>query len=1173
MSNMKPSDYERMQKLAREMAKERLARERAAKRIAERDSASDSSAPAAKSKVAAKSNAPSDRTQVIRKEDLQRRSNSGKARSNSANTAKSTASSRSNGAVKASRKTPQAKRNPAPRNRFDDISSFEQAFIGGNEANSEEPKKNLGHGKKNSKKNGNKKGMKKKMSKRALSRQASAEMALRNRKPAKPGSLRSKFYEFCDNHPGIGAFLADLNPKNWVDPNGNPLTKKRKVVKFGVRSCVTVFAACFLYATAVIVTAPHIDPANIYDAISTDSIVYDDNDKEVDTVSSGVKRTIVTYDEIPKDMANAIVALEDKTFWKHHGFNWKRMIGAVLQSFTGGGGISGTSTLTQQLARNVYLPDIMSQRSLRRKIIEMYYAARIEFSLSKEDIITAYLNSIYYGYGNYGIEAASECYFSKEVKDLTLVECATLASMPQSPDIYALIKDVATTDKTSDMTKITVGDAEYYANDIAKSRRQTCLALMKDQGYITEKQYNKNKDKDLVDYIKPTISSGSDNATTYFKDYMADEIIQDLQTEYNMDEDTAQKMVYSGGLKIYSTMDSEAQEVMNDAFSTDSYFPSVWNNSTDSNGNVVTDSGSITLYKYSNLVNSKGNMILKKSEFVENSDGSLTLKAGKRLNFYETTVDSGTDYSIELKPSYTTEDGEFYIYATGYINIPQANKTLDSEGNLTIDAEYIQNNPDMIKKSGSKWVIKKAAITMAEKTIQPQGAMVITEVGTGEIKAMIGGRGIKGSALYNRALSERQPGSSIKPLAVYGAALQKSYDYLQKDETYEYTDYGNDTQGTKYYGDYMTAGSTIVDEKLTFEGRTWPTNSYGGYKGKISMRRAMQLSSNVCAVKIWLQVGAEYSADLVEKFGITTLNREGDNSDENAAALALGGLSSGVKPLEMAQAYAAIANGGVRQSSISYRKVLDRNGNLLLTSQSESTKVLDEGVAFILADMMKSVVTKGTGTAAAVSGVQAGGKTGTTSNNYDIWFDGFTPKYAAALWIGTDYNIQLTSDSSGAAALWGRIMNKISAAKEGTYPSQPSDVIKQNGEYYIEGTEKNSGASYNSNESSKKKEDAEEENTEEQEKNTTDSSNDKNSTGGGSNSGGNSGGGNSGGGSSGGGSSGGGSSGGGSSGGGSSGGGDSGGGSSGGGDSGGGSSGGSDSGGGYSGDTDSNNAA
>ena len=1023
MSDRKPTDYELMQKLARQMAKERLEREKAARRMAEKATppqATDSTRSA------------SDQTTVIRKDDL-RRANAGSR--------------------------PAAPSRPAPSGnsprrdveQFDDIAAFEQEFMGGG-------KKHAAETSASPETEGKKKFSFSRKKKDAGSKIPAPK---RPRPDAKAGSLKEKFYNFRDAHPKFDAFVYDLNPNHWVDKNGNPLSRRKKIFKFGRRTVATLVSLGILYSAVVIITAPSIDPKNIYDAISTDSIVYDDNGDAVDSVSNGQKRTIIKYKQLPKNMVNAIVALEDKTFWDHHGFNWKRMVGAVLQSFTGGGGISGTSTLTQQLARNVYLPDIMSQRSLRRKIIEMWYAARIEHALSKEEIVTAYLNSIYYGYGNYGIEAASECYFSKDVKDLSLVQCAALATMPQSPDTYALIKDPSDTTDTSDMTKITVDGEKYYANDIAKSRRQLCLSLMKEQGYISDKQYRENKDKKLTDFIDPTITTDNDKISTYFKDYMADEIIQDLKKEYDMDEETAQKLVYSGGLKIYSTMDAEAQKSVDEAFKNPSNFPSLLNLHTDSNGNVTTDKGAISLYKHSNLVNGKGDMTLKSSEFKENSDGSVTLKAGKRLNFYKTTVDSGTDYSVELKPSYTSENGDFYIYATGYVNIPAANKTMDKSGNVTIDADYIKSNPDMIKKSGSKLVLKDALITMADKVIQPQGAMVIAEVGTGEIKAMIGGRGSHGSGLFNRALNPRQPGSSIKPLAVYGAALQKSYDYLQKDEKYQYTDYNNDTQGTKYYGDYMTAGSTIVDEPLTFEGRTWPSNSYGGYKGRISMRRAMQLSSNVCAVKIWLQVGSEYSANLVEKFGITTLNREGDNNDENAAALALGGLSSGVKPIEMAQAYAAIPNGGTRQSSIAYRKVLDRNGNLLLTSESKETKVLDEGVAYILTDMMKSVVSQGTGTGAALSGVQAGGKTGTTSNNYDIWFNGFTPHYAAALWIGTDYNIQLSSDSSGAAALWGRIMNNIAAAKEGSYPSKPSDVVQKGSEYYIKGTETNSGSSYN----------------------------------------------------------------------------------------------------------------
>ena len=149
-----------------------------------------------------------------------------------------------------------------------------------------------------------------------------------------------------------------------------------------------------VYVGFTVLTAPKIDPANIYDAMQQSSILYDDTGNEIDSVNYGEDRTLITYDDIPETTVYAFVALEDKTFFKHHGFNWIRMGGAILSSLTGHGEISGTSTITQQLARNVYLPEIKSERSIRRKLIEMYYAARIEHALSKEEILAAYLNSL-----------------------------------------------------------------------------------------------------------------------------------------------------------------------------------------------------------------------------------------------------------------------------------------------------------------------------------------------------------------------------------------------------------------------------------------------------------------------------------------------------------------------------------------------------------------------------------------------------------------------------------------------------------------------------------------------------------------------------------------------------------------------------------------------------------
>lgn len=819
----------------------------------------------------------------------------------------------------------------------------------------------------------------------------------------------------------------------------------RDIILAGVL-CVMIFIC---YSFVIITKAPKIDPVNIYDNIQQSSVIYNDEGRAVDSAYYTQDRKICKYEDMPENLINAFVALEDKTFWKHHGFNWTRMIGAVFQSITGSGKISGTSTITQQLARNVYLPETMSTRSIKRKVLEMYYAAVIERKLSKKEIVEAYLNTIYLGFGNYGVEAASESYFGKKPKDLSLVQCASLAALPQAPDSYALVQMLGTGETPDDNdTIIKKRPNKYVANDESKNRRETCLALMKDQGYITEDQYNKAKGQKLSKFLNAQLSNKA-SKYSYFHEYLLDEVIHDLMEKYDYSEDKATDLVYTGGLNIYSTVDSHAQAMIVKEFNKDSNFPSIAGYSTDGNGNIINSGGGIMLYSYRNFFNGKNEFKLKSQECKVNEDGSLTIKSGYRLNIYNTSA----GYSLEFKPTYVNEGGKLYMYNGGYINIPEKYKSMDDNDNLVISAKFFKKYPDWIKLGKNTATITENAYTLPEKTIEPQSSMVIVEVGTGKIKAMVGGRKQQGRQLYNRALNPRQSGSSIKPISVYSGALQKSYDLASEGKKFPFKDTGHDRQGSKYYGDYLTASSVIVDERMTFNGQTWPQNASNSFSGAVTMRKALQNSINVCAVKLELQVGAEYIADLVEKFGITTLDREGGTNDLNPAALALGGLTNGVIPLEMAQAYAAFPNGGVRQSSIAYTKVTDRNGKVLLTSKSESSKVLDEGVAFVMTDMLKSVVSQGIGSPAGISGVQAGGKTGTTSSEFDIWFDGFTPSYAAALWIGNDVNMQLTSMSGPAAALWGKIMNQIPKAKKGHYKSQPSDVTHVNGEYYTKGTE------------------------------------------------------------------------------------------------------------------------
>ena len=858
-----------------------------------------------------------------------------------------------------------------------------------------------------------------------------------------------------------------LNEKLFLKPNpkfdpSQPVGRGNKPNKISIKKLfldlVGVGMLCVLgfliFALSCIATAPKYDFKDVYSVVDTSSIIYDDEGEQVDSVFYTQNRKVIKYDDMPENLINSFIAIEDKTFWKHHGFNWTRMIGAILSSFTGHGRISGTSTITQQLSRNVYLADIKSQRSIKRKILEMYYAARLEHALSKEEIIEAYLNTIYLGHGCYGVNAAAKTYFSKSVKKLNLEQCAALAALPQAPEDYALLKFADDVGTTAEDSEIVAREPDtIVTNDTSRNRRDLTLRLMLDQGYITQEEYDDNVDKSVNSFIKPTITTGNGNYS-YYHEYLVDTVIHDLMKEFDMEYEDAERMVYTRGLRIYSTMDSQAQNVVAEEFQDASNFPSLtalYN--TDYDGNMLNNDGDIALYKYDNDFDEDGDFTLDDDEVDFNDDGSVTILKDKKLYIYETQVGDGTDYSLEFKDYYRVVDDKLYSIQGGYINIPSTYKSLDGDGNLVVSAQYFEDYGDSAKKTDDGIVFKKDSYSLSSMTLQPQGAMVIVENGTGKVKAMVGGRAFKGQKLLNRALNARQPGSSIKPLAVYGAALQKSYELAEKGEKWNFINFEIDRQGTRGWGDYVTVHSSIEDERTYIEDRYWPNNYSRTFTGKNTFKTAIQKSINTCAVKLQLQIGNEFSMNQLEKFGITTAidDESKEANDMNPAALALGAMCEGVKPLEMALAYAAFPAGGQVNSAICYTKVEDRNGDILLKGESEATEAINEGVAFIMTDVLQSVV-KANGYI-HLDDVQPGGKTGTTNDKYDLWFDGFTPSYAASLWIGTDMNVEMNAESFQTAQFWGKIMNQIPKALEGSYPKQPSNVISRYGEYFTEGTE------------------------------------------------------------------------------------------------------------------------
>ncbi len=284
---------------------------------------------------------------------------------------------------------------------------------------------------------------------------------------------------------------------------------------------------------------------------------------------------------------------------------------------------------------------------------------------------------------------------------------------------------------------------------------------------------------------------------------------------------------------------------------------------------------------------------------------------------------------------------------------------------------------------------------------QPQGALVAIEPQTGYIKAMVGGRG---NDQFNRAvLAERQPGSAFKPF-VYLAAIESG----------------------------LTPGTTIEDKPVSYG--SWTPQDYeaGSYQGTVTLRTALEESLNIPAVKLANQVGVDKPLYYAQQMGITTLVLAGPTNDRNLS-MALGGLTKGVKPLELASAYGVFANHGIHAEPISITKIVDRNGKTIEENIPKEKVVVNERSAYIITDMLRGVITRGTGTGANI-GRPAAGKTGTTSDYKDAWFVGYTPDLVAAVWMGIDNDGTLSNVTGGnlPATIWRSFMT----AALSSYPAR-----------------------------------------------------------------------------------------------------------------------------------------
>lgn len=307
--------------------------------------------------------------------------------------------------------------------------------------------------------------------------------------------------------------------------------------------------------------------------------------------------------------------------------------------------------------------------------------------------------------------------------------------------------------------------------------------------------------------------------------------------------------------------------------------------------------------------------------------------------------------------------------------------------------------------------------------MEPQSSMTIMDQKTGYVKAIIGGRGEKTASLtLNRATdSTRQPGSTFKIVSTYATALEQG----------------------------ETLATVYKDEKYAYEDGTQVRNATGRYLGDITIRKAIEQSVNVVAVKTLTEVTPQAGYDQLLKFGFTTLV---DSEEINGRVytdirqpLALGGITHGVTNLELTAAYAAIANGGIYNSPSFYTTVTDSDGNVILEHQTDTREAVSDSTAYLLTSAMEDVVTSGTGKALQLGSMPVAGKTGTTSDYNDVWFAGFTPYYTATTWAGYDGNQKLAKNSTYRTyhkTLWQKIMKRIHEGLPATDFEMPSSVEK-----------------------------------------------------------------------------------------------------------------------------------
>ena len=671
--------------------------------------------------------------------------------------------------------------------------------------------------------------------------------------------------------------------------------------------------------------------------------------------SIGEQRRIpVRYDQLPPKLIQAFLATEDDRFFRHHGVDWQGILRAGVADLKAGGIRQGASTITMQVARGVFLTP---KRDMKRKMSEIYISLLMETEFTKEQIFSLYVNKIFLGQRAYGVGAAAEVYFGKTLDQLTIAEMATLAGIPTSP---------------SHVNPVASAEA-------ATVRRAHVLGRMLELGYITQGEFDTAKNSPMESRLHlPTIEVDAP--------YVAEMVRNEMQAKYGDD-------VYTAGYKVYTTIDSRLEAAATVALRTG-------------------------LLEYDRRHGYRG--------------------ATAKIDLSKATTPAAIDAELDeypviggLRPAVVekveAKSARIYVKDMGTVNLPWeklswARRELPEE---KVDKPPTQAS-DILAVGDIIYTVGRTPESLLFVQVpQAQSALVSVDPRDGAIVALVGGFDFFQSKFNRVTQARRQPGSGFKPF-VYAAAFDKGY----------------------------TPASVVLDAPVVIDEqgneKAWrPQEDTGKFYGPVRLRDALTHSRNLVSVRLMRAIGPDYTWNYVTRFGF-------DKSQlPNDLTMALG--TAELSPLQVAIGYAAFANGGFKVTSYYIDKVEDAGGKILSQADpaiactqcgrtsdapvqhgaaNSRANLLDEAVhdgksliqpknlapqilrpqvAYLLADMMADVITRGTGQRArTLNRSDIAGKTGTTSDFHDAWFNGFNADIVTTVWTGFDSDRTLGAGEEGA---------------------------------------------------------------------------------------------------------------------------------------------------------------